>query len=121
MRRPLACLLVLSLFSCSTVKFNPARPIEEGFTQDGRKLDRDDLVATLSKLPESEALARQSRTLHIAGIALGFPGALFFAYEIVKAIDGNPNWPLFGAGAALWAGSMTLEILSQTALLDAAR
>jgi hypothetical protein len=108
-------------FACSTVKFNPARPIEDGYTQSGEPLDRGDLLDKLSQFPESEGPARRAIAEKNWSLALGIPGGFAFGFEIGAALEGKAIWPLFGAGAALWGAGLTLGILSEGSLLEASR
>ena len=96
------------------IEIDRTRALSVRFKQDGREIDRSDMLDRLGERPESAADVRRARTLKTGGVVLGAVGGALIGIPLGQAIGGRsePLWPLAYAGAGVAGVGISLGFWS---------
>lgn len=96
---------------------------EDGFSQEGRRLDEKDMLDTLKQEEAAADYANRAETLGVAAQALAGVGGFLMGWPIGGALAGedSPQWGMAYAGGGAVLASVPLLLLSQSSLKKAVR
>jgi hypothetical protein len=107
------------------VKMDVNRPIEtsDGYQQDGRDLDTNDMLDRLAKQRASGPDAKRAQTLSVVSIVLAGAGGVLIGWPLGEKIGGDPEptWPLAYAGAGALALTIPVIVWEVTSVSSAVR
>lgn len=111
-------LVLLCTVGCAsgTATMDPHAPIDtkRGYSQNGKQLDRQQMLDTLEREPAARDHIQNARGLGTLGMVGGAIGGGLVGFPVGQAIAGEeePAWVLAGVGAGVVAVSLSISLIA---------